>query len=319
MGGCPAPFVSGSHAAPRTSGVLRPPARCWLCRGVALPVLAPEKGFGLHTPSPGSCMCLRGPPRHCPSPAVPCDVLGDGDVPVSCHGITEQWHRAACGSGCSHLQRAGRRMLLSGGVPTGPSWPRWGGPGTWGPACPSARGTRWWQVGVTASRGGRDLLALPRPRRGGIRGLSGDSRSESLVSVASLNWASPDALVALVGHGLVTHLRGSHRGSVPVLVSPPQHMARQGTHGAGSGGGQGPRLVPPQQERRWPQRVLLQLHRDVSRVRRHFARSCFLLRNPMGEENTPKTTPRAAAPPDSCRTPAVLPATALPPSRPDAL
>lgn len=66
-----------------------------------------------------------------------------------------------------------------------------------------------------------------------------DSRSESLVSVASLNWASPDALVALVGRGLVTHLRGSHRGSVPVLVSPPRHMARQGTHGAGSGGGRG--------------------------------------------------------------------------------
>lgn len=169
MGGCPAPFFSGSHAAPGTSGVLRPPARCWPCRGVALLVLAPEKGFGLHTPS--SRTCLRGPPPHCPSPAAPCEVLGDGDVLVSCHAITERWHRAVRGPRCSRLQRAGRRMLRAGGVPAGPSWPRRGGSDhggsclpirTWhavaagwchgqprrqGPSCP-AQITAWWDQGT---------------------------------------------------------------------------------------------------------------------------------------------------------------------------
>ena len=99
------------------------PAWCWPCCGVALPVLAPEKVFGLHTPSRGSCMCLRGAPRHCPSPAVPCEVLGDGDVLVSCHVVTERWHRAVCGSGRSLLQRAGWRVLWPGGAPAGRSWP----------------------------------------------------------------------------------------------------------------------------------------------------------------------------------------------------
>lgn len=97
--------------------------------------------------------------------------------------------------------------------------------GTWGSACPSARGTQQWQGSVTAGGGGRDLLTLPRPWCGGTQGLIRDSRPESSVSSASLNWESPNAVVALVVRGLIAHPEHLHRGLVPVPVSPPWHMA----------------------------------------------------------------------------------------------
>lgn len=78
-------------------------------------------------------------------------VLGDRDVLVSCRVATEWWHRAARGPGRSRLQV---EDAAGWGSPRGSELASLGVPGTWGPACLSARGTAvagerhgqpWWQ------------------------------------------------------------------------------------------------------------------------------------------------------------------------------
>lgn len=183
------------------------------------------EGFWAARPEP---WLMHVPVGGTTAPAVPCEVLGDGDVLVFCRMVTERWHRAARGPGHSCLQM---EDAAGWGSPRRSELAPLGVPGTWGPACLSVCGAWWWQGSVTASHGGRDVLALPRPWHGGIRGTWWGLK----VSVASLNWGSPNAQVALVAHGLVACLQGLHRGSVPVPVSPSRHMAGQGTCGAGSG------------------------------------------------------------------------------------
>ena len=301
QGGCPAPFASGSDAAPGTGSILR------LLRGAGHTVgwhwlsLRWRRAFSCVPRAPGRARARgehHGAAHRQHSPARFLGVeMSPCPVSRSPNGGTEQRvapGAVACrglGGGCCGL----------GECPHGSELAPLGVPDMWGPACLSACGTRRWQGSVTAACGGKDVLALPRSRRGGIRGLGGDSRSESSVSVAQLNWGSPRHWLHRWHVGLLRAGR-SCTGNQSLCQRPRPGTRPDRAHLGQGPGGQGPRLVPPSSNSDGHRDRLLQLLRDV-----FWSHACTggllvaasRLETPVGKKTPPKPSllPQTAAPP----------------------